>query len=237
MATDINTVISKLNEVGQHCAGLLISESENPTREVLSNLILANGATLRKVIDLIIEGQKKIDINDRPLEYASFEEIYKIGAAAKNKISSVTNAKKTELQRMLADITFAMTEIEKGANVILSNLAQSNSGKIELNANDLKQSLAMIGNKDALLPATTISPLWDDVEEKLLPMACCANEEWGLLYKVNDTRRVAFFPETTNQAQILAWCDGQMKEGQEIGVTFQCLMIFDQLGSRIWEPD
>jgi hypothetical protein len=234
MATDIKIIIATLNKIDQQCAELLAPDtSQKLTREVLSNLVLANGVTLRKIVDEIIFGQRQIDINDFPEAHAAFDKIYRIGAEAKKQITSVPASKKAELEKMLSAITKAVTIIDKEADIIHTSLIQLSTQSAELSAEDsdnpnLKKNLAATSADERLVP------VWDDNEDKLLSMACCSNQEWGLLYKVNQTKHVAFFAHAATEALILEWCAAKKREVREQAFVFEAIAIINPMGTRTW---
>lgn len=234
MATDIKIIITTLNKISQQCSQLLAPDTgQKTTKEVLSNHVLENGVTLRKIVDDIISGQRQIDINDFPKLHAAFDKIYRIGTEAKKQITSVPASKKAELEKMLSAITKAVTLIDKEADIIKTNLIQLSTQSAELNTDDsdrpnLKKKL------DETSEDKIIVPVWDENEDKLLSMACCSNQEWGLLYKVNQTKRVALFAHAATEALILEWCAAKKREVREQAFVFEAIAIINPMGTRTW---
>jgi len=244
MATDINFIRSALEQVRLNSSDRVAPEKGQKTKEVLSNLVLANGATLRKVIDDVIAAQKKIKINDFPREHATFEKLYKIGSEANKKAAYATSSKKGELQNMLSVILIAMSSIEDEATIAIKRIDKASAKQARPSWNEAIQSMFAQADSPSTPPAdqikaiqtaTGLTPVWDEDEDKLLPMACCSNQEWGLLYSIDGLRRIAFFPFNSDLNRISDWCDDRRNELEKEGSKFLHFAVVDPLGSCVWK--
>lgn len=244
MATDINFIRSALEQVRLSSSDRLAPEKGQKTKEVLGNLVLANGVTLRKMIDDVIAAQKKIKIDDFPKEHATFEKLYKIGSEASKKAAYATSSKKDELEEMLSVILIAMSAIENEATSAIKRIDKTLAKQARPSWNEAIQSMFAQADSpstppsdqvDATQTATGLTPVWDENEDRLLPMACCSNQEWGLLYSIDGLRRIAFFPFTSDLNRISEWCDNRRMELEKEGSKFQHFAVVDPLGSCVWK--
>ena len=211
---------------------------------MLSNLVLANGATLRKMIDEVIAAQKKIKINDFPKEHATFEKLYKIGSEARKKAAYTPGCKKDELENTLSVILVAMSDIENEATIAIKRIDKTLAMQARPSWNEAIQSMFAQADSPSMPPedqvkaiqtATGLTPVWDEDEDRLLPMACCSNQEWGLLYSIDGSRRIAFFPFNSDLNRISDWWDGRKKELEKEGSKFLHFAVVDPLGSCVWK--
>lgn len=236
-AQHIRATFDKLIELSKD---RLLPDESNASKEVFSNLVLANSTAFRRLLTEIATAQKALPASKRPDEHKALEKIYQVGAKVRKNASWSLNQNKGALQKALQEILDVMTKMEQQLLRAVRQFDRKHTEPVS-NWNETIQTMFATDLVIAPLPASSGHPelpkppaIWDEEEERLLPMTCASIQEWGLRYALNDNNRVAFFPGNASVEQIDAWCVDRANEVKENGLSFKKLAVYDTVGKKVF---